>query len=134
MIVHNLYRLISYMYDEGGGAEAPWALQKRPPSLQICRITSKSGEIVSVSLVTSPSLCHFVSRPTFWSLLAVFIFCLPLIAQPTKNQNISLHSKLRYSLKNHLIDKFERLIHSIDPKLFFVKSLHKAGIRKRGTL
>ena len=58
-----------------------------------------------------------------------FIFCL---SEPTKHQNISRHSRLRNSLKNHIINKFEILIRSIDPKLsFFVKSLHIAGMGKR---
>ena len=52
------------------------------------------------------------------------------MAKPNKIQKISLHSRLRNSLKNRLIDKFEILIHSIDPKLSFVKSLKIAGFLK----
>ena len=53
------------------------------------------------------------------------------MSYPTKNQNISLHSRLRNSLKNRLIEKFEILIISIDLKVFFVKSLQTAGLYKR---
>ena len=52
------------------------------------------------------------------------------MAKTTKIHNISLHSRLCNSLKNCLIDKFEILIHSIDPKLFFEKSLKIAGFLK----
>ena len=52
------------------------------------------------------------------------------MAKTTKIHNISLHSRLCNSLKNCLIDKFEILIHSIDPKLFFVKSLQKDSMIK----
>ena len=63
-------------------------------------------------------------RPAFWSPLVVLIFCLNLLALPNKYQNISLHSRLRHSLKNRLINKFDMLIHSIVLELFFYKSLH----------
>ena len=53
------------------------------------------------------------------------------MAKTTKIHNISLHSRLCNSLKNRLIDKFEILIHSIDPKLFFVKSLPERCYDKR---
>ena len=53
------------------------------------------------------------------------------MAKPNKILKLSLHSRLCNSLKNHLIDKFEILIHSIDPKLFFVKSLPERCYDKR---
>ena len=98
-------------------------------------MTSRPRQTVSVPLAMSPSLCHFVSMPhTLISAITIFIFCLPFPNQPKIKKIFSLHSRLRNSLKNNLIDKFEILFHPIDPKFFFVKSIHKAGIRKRRPL
>ena len=45
-------------------------------------------------------------------------FYLPFMAQPTKNQNISLNSRIHNSLKNRIIHKVKIIIHSIDFELF----------------
>ena len=45
-----------------------YSMLKLPPSLQICRMTSRPRKTVSVPLATSPSLRHFVSTPR------IFIF------------------------------------------------------------
>ena len=63
-------------------------------------------------LPLSPSLLPFCLHAP----LVVFIFGLNLLAQPNKYQNVSLQS-----LKNRLVNKFDRLIHSIVLELFFVK-------------
>ena len=98
---------------EGGGAEAAWALQKWPPSLQICGMTSRPRKTVSVPLALCRSLGHFVSTPHILIFACRFLYFVYLL---WLNQ-----SRLRNSLKNRSIDKFELLIHLIDPNLFFCK-------------
>ena len=107
---------------EGGGAEAPWTLQKWPPSLQICRMTSRPRKNVSMPLATFPSLSHFVSTPRILISACCFYIFLTLNGWTNQKSKYNLHSRLRNSFKNHLINKFEILIHF---KFFFVKSLHK---------
>ena len=116
---------------EGGGAETSWVLQKWPPSLQICRMTSRPRKPSPYLLLRLRVSAILSPRPAFWTPLAVFIFCSRYMAEPTNNENISLYSRLCNNLKNRLIDKLKIFIHSVDPKFFFVKRLHKASVRKR---
>ena len=104
------------------------------------KMTSKSPDLqndfqapqtVSIPFATSSSLRHFVSTPRILNSACCFIFCSRFMAYPTKNENMSLYSRLCNNLKNRLIDKLKIFIHSVDPKFFFVKSLHKASVRKR---
>jgi len=81
----------------GRGAEAPWSPQKWPQSLQICRMTSRPRESVSA---TSPSLPPFCLHAPHFDLRLLFLFLFNFIGLTKKYQNISLHSRLRHSLKN----------------------------------
>jgi len=57
-------------------------------------------------------------------------FYLTFMAQPTKNQNISLNSRIHNSLKNRIIHKVKIIIHSIDLECFscekFTQSYNKS--------
>ena len=82
---------------------SPAKITSEPPDLQN---DLQAWETVSMPLTTSPGLRHFVYMPNILSPLAIFSFCLPFMALPNKNQNISLYSRLLNSLKNCLINKF----------------------------
>ena len=91
------------MKEKWRGPMRPAKITSEPPDLQN---DLQAQETVSMPLTTSPGLRHFVYTPRILSPLTIFIFCLPFMALPTKNQNISLQSSLLNSLKNCLINKF----------------------------
>ena len=69
---------------DGGGAEVPWSPQKWPPSLRICRITSRPRKTGLPAPVTSYGLPPFcLHAPHFGSNKKYLAFIIYLASAPT---------------------------------------------------
>ena len=101
-------KIYQHLTEEGGGAEAPWSPQKLPPSLRICRITSRPRKTGLPASVTSPSLppvifagimapLHPLPRPTI--LFEPRYLAEPAITTP-RNPVLTLRSPVETSFFN----------------------------------